>query len=501
MSPQVLEIVSPKRDTPYASNEETIFEARLKPPGDKPLENPEISWVLFPEGKDQVPLGKGIKVKRKLDIGKYRAEATLTVKDQKVSKSVTFREALIVTGKVVTTEGAPLSEVQFELWDQHENIVSKAQSTNDGNFAVEFPSEGSFRLTPSRKEYSFLPLEMAVRYAPDAKLEFKGSKAEISDILITDSEQSSTPVLHFCPNQEVFLKAKIKSESRPRKIEAQLVHQEKEGERAHSFENLGDGGESTSGTQKLRVPMFFGPAAPHYRLRVNVVDEKGNKFSANSRDLYRIDMIECFKKKMEQATAAHHKRNFAEAAKGYSQMEEYHRIVADPAPFAPTMQKVFFNRGVSDLSAALAMDPQDRRRSALLSKAVQDFNSALKIRKADVDALFFRGLISHLSKSYDAAVQDYSDVFQSDPHIPGLLKLRAMAYVGTGIRKNLLLAIYDFNDALKSDPSNKALRKSRAETLKAYAGSSKQKDDSVVDTSQIVFPNVVEGLDLDKIHR
>ncbi|MBI5248673.1 MAG: hypothetical protein HY912_04195 [Desulfomonile tiedjei] len=501
LNPSVIEIVSPKKGAVYATNEETTFEVRLKPPGEKPLENPEVSWTLFPEGKNQVQLGGGPKVKRKLDPGKYRAEATLTVKDQKVSQSITFREGLMLTGKVVTTEGVPLPGVDLELWDSNEQVVSKVQSANDGKFAVEFPSEGPFRLTASRKEYSFLPLEMAVRYAPDTKLEFIGNKAEISEIVVTESEESTTPVLHLCPNQEIFLKLKIKSDSKPRKIEAQLLHQEKEGERAHSFENLGDGGEPNPEIQKLRVPTFFGPSAPHYRLRVTVVDEKGNKFSANSRELYKIDMFECFRTKMAEAINVQRKGDLGAAAKRYTQIEEYYRIVGDPAPFTAMMEKVHFNRGISDLSTALALDRGDSRRSALLSKAVQDFNAALKIRKADVDALFFRGLISHLSKSYEAAVQDYSEVFQSDPQFPGLLKLRGMAYVGTGIKKNLLLAIFDFSDALKSDPSNRTLRKSRAETLKTYAGSLKQKDDSSVDISQIQLPNVQEGLDLNKIRR
>ncbi len=107
-------------------------------------------------GKQQVPLGHGLSVKRKLDPGKYRVEVTLTVKDQKVSQSLNFREALMLSGKVVTTEGSPLPGVDLDLWDLNDQVVAKAQSGADGKFLLEFPSESTFRLMPSKKEYSFL---------------------------------------------------------------------------------------------------------------------------------------------------------------------------------------------------------------------------------------------------------------------------------------------------------------------------------------------------------
>lgn len=501
LTPAVLEVVSPKKDGVLPTNQDTVFKVNLKPPGDKPFENPDVDWTLFPEGKEKVPLGRGLSVKRKLEPGKYRVEATLTVKDQKVSQSLNFREAMMLSGKVVTTEGSPLPGVEFDLWDLNDQLVTKAQSGNDGTFLLEFPSESSFRLMPSKKEYSFLPLESVVKYTPEAKLNFTAIKAEISDIYLADSEQSTTPIKYFCPHQEVFLRLKIKSESKPRRIEAQLVQQEKETERLHSFEILSEEGASSPEIIKLRAPAFFGPIAPHYRLRLNVLDEKGNKFSVNARELYSVDMLECFRKKMTEAVALQQKGDPVEAAKEYTQLEDYYKSVADTTPFAATMEKGYYNRGLAELSAALAMDSGDSRRSALLSKGVQDFNSALKINKSDADALFFRGVISHLSKSYEAASNDYTEVIQKDPQFPGVLRLRALAYVGTGTKSSLLGAIHDFNDAIKLDPSNKALRKSRAETLKTYAKSLKEKDDSVVDTSQIPLPSVEEGLDLKKIRR
>lgn len=501
LTPSVVEIISPKADEAYPSSGETIFEVKLKPPDSKPLDNPSVSWVLFPQGKQQVQLGQGLRVKRKLETGKYRAEATLTVKDQTVSQSVSFRAALIVTGKVISGENAPLPGVELELWDNNDIVISKIQSENDGKFALEFPSEGPFRVTASKKEYSFVPLEMKVKYGPEAKVEFKGSKAEISDIRITESEDSASSMTNLCPGQEVFLRLRIKSESKVTKIEAQLVFQDKEGERAHPFENVGDAGEFSEGILRVRVPTFQSSAAPHYRLRVNAVDEKGNRFSANSRDLYKMDILECFRIKLAEANAAHQKGKLAEAARDYGQIEEYYRIVTDPAPYMAAMAKVYYNRGLADLAMALSLNPDDKQRRGLLSRAAQEFAAALRIRKTDVDALFFRGFLSHISKNYDTTVQDYSEVLRSDPQFPGLHKLRAMAYVGTGIKKNMLLAIYDLSDALKSDPTNKALRKSRAEILKAYAENSKQKDEVVLDTSQIQLPDLQEGLDLNKIHR
>jgi tetratricopeptide (TPR) repeat protein len=409
--------------------------------------------------------------------------------------------ALISTGRDILTAGTALSGVDVELLDQHDTVASKSHSGNDGKFSVEFPTDGAYRLTVSKKGYSFVPLEMAVKYSPDAKIEFTGSKASISDILVTESEESTTPLLHLCPNQGVFFRAKIESEAKATKIDVQLVHQDKEGERTHSFAHIGTGADATSEIQKLKVPAFFGPTAPHYRLRVNVVDENGNRFSANSREQYTIDMQGCFRKKLAEAIATHQKGNLAGASERYTEAEEYNRIVSDPAPFSSMMQKILFNRGLSDLSTALGMKPGDSRRSALLSKAVQDFNAVIKIRKSNVDALFFRGVLSHLSRSYEAAIQDYSDVILSDPNFPGILKLRALAYIRTGIKKNLLLAIYDLSEALKLNPDDPVLRKTRAETLKAYAADLNKKDDSVVDTSQIQLPNIEEGLNLKKIQQ
>ncbi len=134
------------------------------------------------------------------------------------------------------------------------------------------------------------------------------------------------------------------------------------------------------------------------------------------------DIAECFRKKMAEAIALQQKGDAVEAAKEYTQLEEYYKSVADPTPFAATMEKGYYNRGLAEMSAALAIDPGDSRRSALLGKGVQDFNSALKINKSDIDALFLRGVISHLSKSYEAALNDYTEVIQKDPQYPGALR-------------------------------------------------------------------------------
>jgi hypothetical protein len=82
-----------------------------------------------------------------------------------------------------------------------------------------------------------------------------------------------------------------------------------------------------------------------------------------------------------------------------------------------------------------------------------------------------------------------------------IAKLRGMAFLGTGVKRNLLSAIYDFTDAVRVDSSSKDLRKIRAETLKLYAENQKEKDDSVLDSSHIRLPKPEEGLDLQKIRK
>lgn len=500
LTPEAIQIVSPKKDAVYPSHEPTTFQVDLKSPGDKPFEDPNVTWTLFPEGKGQQPLGSGLSVRKKLEPGKYRVEITLAVKDQKVSKSIHFRQAMMMKGKTALADGKPVAGVELELKDLDDNFISKTQSGDNGTFLVELPSDSTYRLAPLKKKFSFNPLSKIIKYNPNEQINFTGFESEITDILLTGSVDATEPTLSICPYQELYLKYKLQSGSLPRKIEAQLVQREKESERLHSFEDISTT-EKTGEPMKLKAPLLHGPLAPHYRLRLIVTDEHGQKFSMESHDLYSMDMAACIKSKMAQALIMQNKGEFDPAIKEYNQVEELYRNVHEPALYTSLMEKLYFNRGLARLALALNTDPENKQRSGFLSRSSQDFNTVLKLRKNDIDALFFRGLISHLMRGYDPAIQDYTDVLLLDPNYPMIAKLRGMAFLGTGVKRNLLSAIYDFTDAVRVDSSSKDLRKIRAETLKLYAENQKEKDDSVLDSSHIRLPKPEEGLDLQKIRK
>ncbi|AFM23211.1 tetratricopeptide repeat protein [Desulfomonile tiedjei] len=498
LTPEAIQIVSPKKDTVYPSHQPTTFQVNLKAPGDKPFEDPIITWTLFPEGKGQQPLGNGLSLKKKLEPGKYRVEVTLAVKDQKVSQTINFRQAMMMRGKTVLANGKPVAGVELELKDLDENLISKTQSGDNGTFIVEIPSDNPFRLSPSKKKFSFNPLSKVIKYNPEEQIDFTGFEVEISDVLLVASVDATEPALSICPYQELYLKYKLQSDTPPKKIEAQLIQREKESERLHSFEDISTT-EKIGEPLKLKAPLLHGPLAPHYRLRLVVTDEHGQKFSMESRDLYSMDMAACIKSKMAQAVALQTKGELEPAIKEYNQVEELYRNVHEPALYTSLMEKLYFNRGLARLALALNADSGNRQR--FLSTSSQDFNAVLKLHKNDIEALFYRGLISHLAKGYDPAIQDYTDVLQSDPNYPLITQLRGMAFVGTGVKRNLLSAIYDFGDALRANSSNKDLRKIRAETLKLYAENQNEKDDSVLDSSRIRLPKPEEGLDLQKIRK
>jgi len=508
-----LQLITPKANQLFSVDREVAFQADLRTDEPKQKQAPQFTWMLFKE-----PDSKGLKAatagsfKKKLEPGNYRVEVTAAYGEQKLVKKSNFRVAFTAPGKVTAPDGTGLPGVEIVVRELNsDKVVCRTQTDPKGAFTAEALAEGGFVVTPSKKEYSFSPIHKTAKLGrQSAALEFKAVKAEVDKLRLTDQAQGDESLESLCPGQDAYLKLDLKAEDKPTRADVFLVVSENGKERLIQLDRVYD-------TEDQKVPTFsdakqslhlklpsapnLGPLAPSYRLKVTFADAKGNSYSAEAPNELKIDVNQCFHKGFEQALAFHQKEDLEQAVKSYSAAEQFGKTLEQTAQSPGDMPKMYFDRGLAHLGLAFAREAGDAKRLLFLGKALSDFNTVLKWRHKDVDAIFCRGVANHSAGNYETASKDYSEVLSIDPDVTEVKKLRALAYVKSGVRENLSFAVDDLTDVITRDPAAQNLRKSRSAALKLFVHSPSKSDKPRVDTAAIPLPDMRQELNLMKLVR
>ncbi len=483
----VVDIVSPKNGVMVSVDQDVVFRAQVKVPGAKrgkePLK-PELVWKLFSAAdKKGAVIGKSETVKKKLTPGDYKVDLSITTGEGASVKKASFKVAYTMDGRITGMDGKGMPEAEI-LVTGGDGVKEffKARTNNDGSFTIAVPEKGTFRVTPKRPGFSFMPLHNTLSFSKTAPvLAFEGVKGEIKNIrlLAADGQRELDSV---CPLQKVCVAFKMESEVKAEYTEAILVRSEKGEERIIRLDR--SDGDSTKPEQpesgatvlRLQVPLQMAqePTTETLNLRIKVHDKHKHSFVAEAPFIVKYDMNRCFTDCLAEAVAKQEQGQFEEAIKKYRLLEEFYKKVDNPGLFSKYMRKAEFNKGLASLALVLAMKPEDRRQLALLGQAIGEFKTVLKHNKADVDALFLTGLIKQLAGNPDAAVSDYDEVLKTEPGMQGVHELRALARLKTQQKKNLLPAVDDLTEAISRNPDASELRKARSEALQLSLKSLKE---------------------------
>ena len=504
-----LKLITPKNKELFSVDKEVAFQAEYQADDVKKKEGPQFTWMLFKE-----PDGKGVKAgtaksfKKKLEPGNYRVEVTVAHGEQKLVKKSDFRVAFTAKGQVVMPDGAGLGGVEIMVMEpSSDKAVSKTETDPKGAFTAEVLSEGNFVVIPRKKEYSFWPARETAKLGREpVALDFKAVKAEIDKLRLTEDAQTDASLEAICPGQDTYLKFDFKAEDKPTRLEAFLVAREQEKEKLIQLDQVyepsdhktpADFGDERKPLQ-LKVPLArdLGRLAPSYHLRANFTDTKGNLYSAEGQNAIKIDVNMCFRNRFQRAVALHQEKKLEQAEKSYAEAIDFGKILQENGHLPADMPKLYFDRGLVEMSLAFAREAGDAKRLDFLEKAISSFNDVLKTHKKDADAILLRGIAFHSVGNYKAAIKDYDEVLSIDPDSTEVKKLRALAYVKTGLKENLSSAVDDFTDVITNDPSAQELRKSRIEALKLGAEPSTKTDYSRVDIASVPLPDMREGLKL-----
>lgn len=505
-------ILVPGNKSVYPVGKEVVFRGNAEIPG-QPGAKLDLTWTLFKDKAQQgTPLGKALSVKKVLEAGNYRVEFVLQHQDKRVVRSAQFRVVYNVPGKVLTSDGKGLAQTEMILSDLgQEKVVTRATSGRDGSFSVELPPTGHFILTPQKKGFSFNPYHWIAQYRKDAPaIEFKAVKAEIKDIRLTASVDSDEDLTTICPNQEAWIKFEMQSEDKPQSMEvflASIVDNKTkltELDQVKDDSNSGpDQGISGKKALRIKVPAGLRTDATEvlYHVVLTVRNEKGGVFSVEGPDTVKANLLRCFAKFLEEGVALQQKGELEAATKTYGLMETIDKKLLDKRPFMPYMEKTHFNKALADIGIAVALPDHDTKRSEHLTKALSGFNSVLKVRKRDVEALLLRGITKQLVGDDESSVEDFSQVLSVEPASATALEHRARGLIKSKIKKNLSKAVDDLTEAIALDPAAKDLRTIRSQALRVLIKAKDEPEDSIVDTSTVKLGEADKGLALDNFIR
>ena len=508
-----LQLITPRDNQLFSVGQVVAFQGDLRTDEPKNKQTPKFTWTLFKEpGSKPLKAGTGKSFKKKLEPGNYRVELTAAYGQQKLVKKSKFRVAFTAPGKVTTPSGAGLSGVEVVVTELNtDKVVFRTRTDPKGAFTAEALAEGNFVVTPRKKEYSFSPIHKTAKLGSQSTaLEFKAVKAEVDKLRLTDGAQADEGLESLCPGQDVYLKLDLKTEDKPSRVNAFLVVREDGKERLIQLDEVYD-------TADQKVPAFsdpkqalhlktpsapdLGALAPSYRLRVTFSDAKGNSYSAEAPNELKMNINQCFHNRFEQGLAFQQKNELEQAVKSYREAEKFGKTLEQTAESPGDMPKMYFDRGLAHLGLAFARKAGDAKRLLFLGKALSDFNAVLKTYHKDVDAIFCRGVASHSAGNYETALKDYSEVLSIEPDATEVKKLRALAYVKSGVRENLSYAVDDFTDVITNDPTAQNLRKSRSAALKLFVQSPSKSDKPRLDTTAIPLPDMRQELNLMKLVR
>jgi len=507
-----LTVTSPANNSAHPAGRPITFRASALVEG-QDLKTTDLTWALFEgQGKPLKPIGRGVTFNRPFDPGAYRVDVTISLPDNvKVTKSVNFRAFLSVSGKMIHNSRG-LADVDLTLSDQKGGpVVSRAKSGPDGSFVIEIPAQGSFKLAPSKSEFSFSPPYQVVRHGEQpATPEFVGAKAQIQKVRLTATQESDDNLQSVCPEQEIRLKAEVRSEVPVTRVQAALVDPSAGvpkllpvGEAVLSAESQGAGSSPEQRTLTITIPADVTGKAPKavYGLRLTAHDTNGNSFSAEFPGSVSVDMGQCLTQRFAEAVAAHEQGDLDKAIRMYSKVEQAWKTIGAPASFAEYMEKNYFNRGLAHLETALTLPGEDVKRVGQFNKASADFKEVLKLHRKDAPAFLLSGLINHLDKNQEAALENYASAVLADPGLAEASALKGRIYLGTRLKKNLSRAVDEFTEALRLNPHDKGLRTTRSEVLKLDVKHQNDRDDAVVDISSVPLDELNKRLNVAKFRR
>ncbi len=482
--PAVLQLISPKNGETFPSGESIEFAAEAydetgKAPGPR-----EVTWRIFEGGQGPAQkLGDGLVVSRKFMPGDYRAEVTMVRPGAKnLKKQVSFSVAQSLSGRVVhNNEG--LEGIQILLLEADSRaLTSQAVSGRDGTFSIVIPMQGKFRLQAEKPGFSFSPLEHIVQYEPGLPtMMFSAARAEIHRLKLTESPDSGDAVVSICPQQDIYLKAEIKSEAVVSRLQAFLVPANntagKElviGEAVDASQVPNSLNQSSAQSLPVKIPDIYAQQAigKQYLLRVTAYDNLGNAFAGQAPEIISVNAKRCFAKWFQKGVAEQEQGSHEAAVEQYDLVEEVYKSMGDEAyGLIEYVAKALFNRGISGIEMSKALKAGELKRVGYLGKAVLDFKEVIGLSKRDSQAYLLLGYANTLKNSYEPAERAYSDATAIDPLMAKAYELRAITRIRlaeTGAReRQLTRAIDDFTEALTLEPGDKALRESRKKALLA----------------------------------
>ncbi len=504
-----VEIVYPKAKEVYGSTEPVNFQAKVNTGKTKLPAPPTISWTLIADaGKKKTVLGKGERISKRLEAGKYQAEVTVQVAAQEVIKKVAFRVALRMLGKIVGTEGKGIPGVDIQVMKlDDQTVLSQARSDGNGTFAIELPAEGHVIVRPKKSGFNFSPASQILQFsATPVKIEFTGVESEITDIRLTQTENPQVSVAQLCPGEQVSLSFKLKAKSPPEAFQVALVKRENQSEQVirlnqESNSNAAHATTSTeSKTLKVRLPenANLGSGSFKGRLRLTVTDQKGNTYALEAPGTLSVDVSGCFYKAATEASALLRAGKLENALARFHSAEKLARELEDSPETTATLTTVYVNSAIALLMSAQAENPKSGQRRATLEAALLDLNRVLGTQPRNGEALFLKGVGDYFAEDYKSAVTDFDRVLLSQVGNSDAKLLRAFARLKTGLKGNVSSAVDDLTGILTEDPSRTDLRKVRRTALKLVAQYQDRKDDEKIDTSEITLPDIGSVLDLKK---
>jgi tetratricopeptide (TPR) repeat protein len=503
------DVLSPKASSVYGAGEPVIFQASVDTGKTKLPAPPAISWVLTADAdKKKTPLGKGAKVSKSLEAGKYEAEVTVEAVGQKVTKKVPFRVALRMPGKIASPEDKGIPGVDIEVVKlEDETVMSRAQSDNSGTFAVEFPAEGYVIVRPKKNGLSFFPVSRIVKFSPTpAKIDFTGVESEITDMHLTQVGDPHARVAQICPGEQLSLSFQIKAKSPPKTFQVALVRRENQTEQVIRLEqergatDAHTAASSESRTLKVRLPenVSLGSGAFQARLRLTVDDEKGSTYAVEAPDSLAMDVSDCFYRAADEASALLRAGQPEKALTRFHSAEKIARDLEDSPEVTASLNKIYINRAIALLMSAQAEKPKSGQRLATIEQAIVDLNRILRIQPRDEQGLLLKGVADYLAENYKSAVTDFNGVLLIQAGNSEAKLLRAFASLQTGLKKNISSAVDDLTEILTQDPSKVDLRKVRGTALKLVVQYQDRKDDERINTAEITIPDINSVVDLKK---
>ncbi len=486
-------IVAPKRNSVHPVTTEMVFEAKVKVPATAGKKKPNVTWTLYRGAaiKKGIQIGRGQRISKKLDTGQYKVSATLRFNNREKVSTTSFRVSSTIEGRLTDSSGADLPGTELLLSKIDEDKpLHKGRSGKDGQFSIEIPEKGFFKLVPKKNGYSFFPYRRIVKFIdPPVAQNFKGTKAQIANIKITEDPNGEKAIESVCPLQQGYVSFAVESDAKPVSVEAQLVGVKEGKEQIIQME---DASEDPSVKRKihpegtvlrLQIPstLTAGSTGTKYRLRLTIQDEKNNQFSAEASEALDYDILKCFRRALAEGVEFQKKGNLEAAIKSYRLMQNMNKKVDDPSQFKTFMEQSTFNRGLAFLTMAMAKPKNDADRETLLFRAASDFDNTLGRNESDLDARLFMGLTFQLAGADRRALGQYDKILHQEPRYPGVRELRALARLKL-VEKDLKQIKNDFERYGKEDVRElfsrleQQGRLRRGDTAVLKSGSSKAAD-------------------------